>query len=682
MRRFQKLAWRLAEPPGFLPPLAVQSLKVALASGLAWWLGQLVGSQRPFAAVLAVIILMQGHAYGSLLNAVQFLLGVAAGLVLGLLADRFLGVSPVVLAGVIFICMLMGGWLKVSRQGFNNQIAVSALLVLASGRADNIDRLWETALGGAVGIAVAALVWPPNPVRGLRQAYRKISLDVRSDVQRTLELAGTREAEANRRRVRDHSERADEAVSGMTEAEDALRWNPWHMGRIHDLSRLEDRLRLVAYLFRTVRALARQAAQASAADRASREWGEARPHLLAAGAAAVDAIERRLSGRDVRQAVSTARQAVAVFAVAAPQDRHAAALAAALDDLLSDVEGWRPPNQVRPDRQLVARILRRLGDRPGQEVPAPVRAAVKFEEERREAQHQELGAQLGRGSSSVPPLRQVVDTVGSSGEQDLGVRDISLAQITGADSHSPDFDPSFLPRSRHLQRRWVQLFERMERREEISPIEVYLVGDAYFVRKGHHRVSVARHLGWAKIKARVVELKTRAPIGGELNAEDLLRAAEYADFLERTALDKSRPQARLDCSQLGRYDVILDHIQGHRYFLAVQTRREPTLAEAAASWYDTVYRPLMDVVREREIDRRLPEWTEADIYLTLTRLWLDLEREGLPAGPEGAVTALLADPGLVAREARKYKRGRSTGRRKAAGWRRLLIDAVRSGNRR
>ena len=38
MTHIRHLAWRLAEPPPLLPPLAIQSLKVAIACGLAWWL--------------------------------------------------------------------------------------------------------------------------------------------------------------------------------------------------------------------------------------------------------------------------------------------------------------------------------------------------------------------------------------------------------------------------------------------------------------------------------------------------------------------------------------------------------------------------------------------------------------------------------------------------------------------
>lgn len=363
--RARHLAWRLAEPPPWMPELVVQSFKVALGSSIAWGLGQALHSPRPFAAVLAVIILMQGHAYGSLLNALQFLLGMVAGLVLGLLANRFLNVSPLVLGVVIFISMLMGGWLKVSRQGFNNQIAVTALLVLSSSSAESVDRLWETALGGAVGVAVAALVWPPNPVRGLRDRYHEVRRSLVADIRRTLELAGTDgDREDNRRRIRANAERADAAVAAIGPAEDALRWNPWHTRRVHDLSRLEDRLRLIAYLYRTVRALARQAAEAPRAqDPHADDWERSRADLLAAGDAAIEAIERRLDGQDPSEAVERGRAAVLRFASSAPRDRHALALAAALDDLLSDVRGWRPPNRASEPNRLAASVKRRLRPR-------------------------------------------------------------------------------------------------------------------------------------------------------------------------------------------------------------------------------------------------------------------------------------------------------------------------------
>jgi uncharacterized membrane protein YgaE (UPF0421/DUF939 family) len=646
MTHVRHLAWRLAEPPPLLPPLAIQSLKVAIACGLAWWLGQLLGSPRPFDAVLAAIILMQGHAYGSLLNALQFLVGVVAGLVLGIVADRVVGVSPPVLAALMFVCLLMGGWLKVSSQGFNNQIAVSALLVLASGSATNIARLWETALGGAIGVLVAALLWPPNPVRGLRQEYREILHGLRSDVLRGLELVGAPaaagDAEAHRRRVRSHSERADAAVAQVAPAEDALRWNPWHFGRINDLSQLEDRLRLLAYLYRTVRALARQAAEASRELAGADDWDQGRGQLLAAGTMAIEAVERRLNGQEGGDAIARGREAVARFAAAAPRDRHAIALGAALDDLLTDVEEWRPPKEVVPDRLLVARVLRRLGGSTLLTRSPAVQAELEFEEERRHAVRQDLAATMKRRAGAVPPLSDVVRAAGIAGETERGVRDIPLALIRGSETRSTDFDDSFLPRRRQVRRRWVELFTTMQAGVQPPPIDVYQLGDAYFVKDGLVRVSVARHLGWDRIRANVVEVTTRAPVGSDVSGRELLGAAEYVRFLETTQLDVSRPEARLEVSQLGRYDVIFEHILGHRYFLG-REGREVSVPEAAASWYDSVYRPLMDVARAHDLHERLPGWTDADIYLELTRRWLDLEEEGRPAGPEGAAGALLAE---------------------------------------
>jgi uncharacterized membrane protein YgaE (UPF0421/DUF939 family) len=633
-----------------MPPLVVFSFKVALASGIAWELGGLLAPQigldgrRPFDAVLAVIILMQGHAYGSLLNALHFLAGVFAGLLLGILAATYLGLSGPVLAAIMFFTLLMGGWLKVSRLGFNNQIAISALLVLASGSSANIARLWETVLGGAVGVAVAALLWPPNPVSRLRDEFREASRRIKTDIMDSVRLAGTTaDLEALRRRVREDSERVDAAVAEISPAEDALRWNPWHAGRMHDLSRVEERLRLVSYLYRTVRALARQAAEApTSEDGHEFDWETGRPHLVAAAATAIEGIEKRLADQDVREVFARGRDEVARFAAAAPRERHAVAIAAALDDLLRDIEGWHPPHEVDPGQQLIARIVRRLGGRPPSSTVAQL-GELEFEEERQQALRQDVAARVTRRRRTPPPLEDVVGAAQITDAVDRGERRIPIAQIKGTENRSFDFDASFQPRSRRLQQQWVQAFTLMEQGLEPPPIEVYQVGDVYFVKDGHIRVSVASHLGWETVRAHVTEVHTRAPVGSEINPHELLRAAEYARFLERTQLDVSRPGARLEVSQLGRYDIIFDHILGHRYFLGIERGHEVPIPEAAASWYDTVYRPVMNVARSHRVQQRLSGWTDTDIYLAVTRLWLDLEEEGLPAGPETAADLLLVE---------------------------------------
>ena len=131
-------------------------------------------------------------------------------------------------------------------------------------------------------------------------------------------------------------------------------------------------------------------------------------------------------------------------------------------------------------------------------------------------------------------------------------------------------------------------------------------------------------------------------ISGSGNSPNVLRAAEYAAFLEATQLHRTRPDARLECSRLGRYDEIMSHIIGHRYFLSKEQHRDVSLQEAAASWYDNVYHPIAQAIRKHDVLKQLPGWTEADLYVEITRRWLALSEEGEPAGPDPAIQALLA----------------------------------------
>jgi hypothetical protein len=156
-------------------------------------------------------------------------------------------------------------------------------------------------------------------------------------------------------------------------------------------------------------------------------------------------------------------------------------------------------------------------------------------------------------------------------------------------------------------------------------------------------VSVARNLGRPTINARVINVRTRAPLDPSVDAAALLRAAEYAAFLETTQLHRTRPEARLECSRLGRYDEILNHILGHAYFMGLEQHRSVPLREAAASWYDHVYRPIEEAIRKHRVLERLPGWTEADVYVEIARRWLELSEEGAPAGPHSAVHQLLQE---------------------------------------
>jgi uncharacterized ParB-like nuclease family protein len=273
-----------------------------------------------------------------------------------------------------------------------------------------------------------------------------------------------------------------------------------------------------------------------------------------------------------------------------------------------------------------------------------IRAREDFDSARFRAFWRAARAILTGGARRLTSVDDVLAAAGTEGRSFGGVQEIPLDRIVGsaaAQAKSGDFDPAFLPVAPRLRDRWTRIYREMVEGAELPPIDVYRVGDGYYVIDGHHRVSVARSLGRPTISARVIEVRTRAPLGADLDHDALLRAAEYAAFLEETQLHRTRPEARLECSRLGRYDEIFKHILGHQYFLGLERGHEVPLQEAAASWYDTVYTPIAKAIRRHKVLDQLPGWTEADVYVEVTRRWLELSKSGRPAGAHPAVHQLL-----------------------------------------
>jgi nucleotide-binding universal stress UspA family protein len=204
-----------------------------------------------------------------------------------------------------------------------------------------------------------------------------------------------------------------------------------------------------------------------------------------------------------------------------------------------------------------------------------------------------------------------------------------------------DFTRTFLPRRDSDAGRWAKVKIATSGLVGLPPIEVYQVGQAYFVLDGNHRVSVARQLDATHIEAYVIEIHTKVPLSPDVQADDLILKAEYADFLERTLLDELRPGADLSVTVPGQYQILEEHIEVHRYFMGLEQQKEIPYEEAVGHWYDKVYLPVVQVVRERGILRDFPGRTETDLYLWVSEHRVLLEQElEWEIGTEAAATDL------------------------------------------
>lgn len=215
-----------------------------------------------------------------------------------------------------------------------------------------------------------------------------------------------------------------------------------------------------------------------------------------------------------------------------------------------------------------------------------------------------------------------------------GVKTIRVDQIAGSLNRYHEFDSVFLPASDTLAERWQSVNRAFYQEISLPPVVLYKVGEVYFVVDGHHRVSVARRQGQIDIEAEVRECATRVNITADLKPEDLEILGNKVNFLERTSIDDLIPEANIKLTIPDGFDRMLEHIAVHRYFMGLDWKRDISEEEAIKHWYETVYMPIIHVIRETEILKDFPDKTEGDLYLWVLDHQHYLEQEeGQPLQP-------------------------------------------------
>jgi Alpha amylase, catalytic domain len=222
-----------------------------------------------------------------------------------------------------------------------------------------------------------------------------------------------------------------------------------------------------------------------------------------------------------------------------------------------------------------------------------------------------------------------------------GIREIEIESVIGSVNRYHEFDREFLPKTAISADRWSNVRKMFDSDVGFPPIKVYQMGEAFFVVDGNHRVSVARQLRIKTIEAEVVHYRTNVPIDKKTNIADLIIKKEYSDFLKQTRLDVLRPQQSIEFTRPGRYATILEHIDKRRYFLGLELGREISYEEAVESWYDSLYRPLLEIFDQDKILKQFPRRTAADLYVWVTNhLYFLRERFGDDVGLATAAKGL------------------------------------------
>lgn len=257
-------------------------------------------------------------------------------------------------------------------------------------------------------------------------------------------------------------------------------------------------------------------------------------------------------------------------------------------------------------------------------------AEEDFNKARNKALLHELQNFLSPDRNQLLSFNAVKEILKPKNEVYAGIQTVLIDKIVGSEGRYQDFDNHFLPKTSALRYRWEKVDEALLTDTILPPIKLYEVGGLYFVRDGNHRVSVAKAQGVTWIDAEVISLKSDIVLKPGTRADTLLSEVirhEKRTFYADTGYGDLTDDWNLDFTSAGQYDVILNHIMVHKYYLNEKVTEEILLADAILSWFHNVYQPVLGVINKYRLLGKFRKRTPSDLYVWIIKQWDDLKRK-------------------------------------------------------
>jgi hypothetical protein len=196
----------------------------------------------------------------------------------------------------------------------------------------------------------------------------------------------------------------------------------------------------------------------------------------------------------------------------------------------------------------------------------------------------------------ILPFDEVVTALGRIDEHELGLQVVALDTIVGTTDRLSGFDRQFRPTSGRVRGRWERIAGAMHRGEPMPPISLYRVGEAHFVRDGHHRVSVARALGWRVMDAYVTDVRTRVGAGRDLRLADLPMKSHERLFRERVPLSPERAECIVLSDPAG-YGSLAEGVEAWGFRQMQELGDLLNRRQVAEQWFDNEFEPVVELLR-------------------------------------------------------------------------------------
>src|SRR3954469_14323307 len=214
----------------------------------------------------------------------------------------------------------------------------------------------------------------------------------------------------------------------------------------------------------------------------------------------------------------------------------------------------------------------------------------------------------------ILPFEEVVEALGRTGQHDLGLQVVPLDAVIGSVDRAVDFDRGFRPTTQRLRSRWERIAAAQRRGEAMPPVSLFKVGELYFVRDGHHRVSVAKSQGRDDIDAYVTEVTTKLRLSHDLRVSELPLKDHERLFRERVPLTPKQRE-RISLSDPWDFGWLAEMVEAWGFRMMQERGHFADRYEVARRWFEQEYAPVSDMLSEGGLTE--PEETEAEAYMLL-----------------------------------------------------------------
>ena len=233
---------------------------------------------------------------------------------------------------------------------------------------------------------------------------------------------------------------------------------------------------------------------------------------------------------------------------------------------------------------------------------------------RRKVLYQEVICLIKRCSVDLLSFEDVRSGLHLHQKLSLGLQEIRLDHIRGSVGRFDDFTSAYMPRKDHMRERWQGVDQAMMQ-GKTPPIEVYQVGENYFVVDGNHRVSVARQHGHATIEAYVSEFQSPFKPSADAGIDEMLIKSEQAAFLEKSGEANVKKAGSMVFTCAGCYEDVSSQVEIYRQQKQALDETPYSFEQAFPEWCEEVYSPAIEAIRENDLAAQFPERTEADLFI-------------------------------------------------------------------